>query len=209
MKIIIPARRDSKGLPFKNRKLFKYTASIIPDLYRHLTYVITDDEEIIKACIKYKFNVIERTPEISQDTTSVKSTIEYAIDKAGIKNEDLIVLYLTYPGRTWNHVDRAYLLFKLGRNNSSLLCRKKINTSPFLMLKSEPGSKGSQLFYHDLYRRQDYPECFEISHYICILNSKRINKLNNNMYNINTIYYNIDNVIDVDEQKDLNRFEKR
>ena len=209
MKIIIPARKGSKGFPLKNRKLFKYTANIIPDVFKHLTYVVTDDEVISKESLKYGFNIIDRTPEVSRDVTSTKATIQYAIDEIGIENEDVIVLYLTYPERKWDHVDRAYLMFRLTRNQSSLLCKKKIDTSPFLMLKQEAGDKGSQLFYHDLYRRQDYPTCFEISHYICIFNSNRINNLNNNMYNNNTVYYNIDNVIDVDEKKDLDKFEAR
>ena len=209
MKILIPARRNSKGLPFKNRKLFKYTADIIPDVYRRLTYVITDDEEIIKESIRYGFNTIERTPEVSQDDTSTKATIQYAIDQIGIDHGDIVILYLTYPERKWEDVDKAYLLFKLNRNQSSLLCKKKIKTSPFLMLKEEANNKGSQLFYHDLYRRQEYPDCFEISHYICILNIKSINKLNSNLYNNETIYYNIGDVIDIDGKKDLDRFEGR
>ena len=207
MKIIIPARKGSKGFPLKNRKLFKYTADIIPDVYKHLTYVVTDDEVISKESLKYGFNTIDRAPEVSLDVTSTKATIQYAIDEIGIENEDVIVLYLTYPERNWEHIDRAYLMFRLNRNQSSLLCKKKIDTSPFLMLKQEKGNKGSQLFYHDLYRRQDYPTCFEISHYVCIFNSNRINNLNNNMYNNDTVYYDIDNVIDVDEKKDLDRFE--
>ena len=209
MKIIIPARKGSKGFPLKNRKLFKYTADIIPDVYKHLTYVVTDDEVISKESLKYGFNIIDRTPEVSLDVTSTKATIQYAIDEIGIENEDVIVLYLTYPERKWYHVDNAYLMFRLTRNQSSLLCKKKIDSSPFLMLKQEADGRGSQLFYHDLYRRQDYPTCFEISHYICIFNSNRINNLNNNMYNNNTIYYDIDNVIDVDEKKDLDHFEAK
>jgi hypothetical protein len=112
-------------------------------------------------------------------------------------------------GETWEDIGKAYLSFKLNRNQSSLLCKKKIITSPFLMLKEETNNKGSQLFYHDLYRRQDYPNCFEISHYICIFNIKSINKLNNNMYNNETIYYSIGDVIDIDEKKDLDCFEGR
>ena len=34
MRIVIPAREGSKGLPHKNRKLFKYTADIIPEELR-------------------------------------------------------------------------------------------------------------------------------------------------------------------------------
>jgi len=72
MKIVIPARKGSKGLPFKNRKLFNRTADIIPDDMKGFTYVLTDDAEIIKMAEDYGFNIIVRPYAISQDETSTK-----------------------------------------------------------------------------------------------------------------------------------------
>ena len=46
----IPARKGSKGLKLKNRKLLHYTIDTIPKEYRHLVYISTDDDEIKKAC---------------------------------------------------------------------------------------------------------------------------------------------------------------
>ena len=43
---VIPARKGSKGLPFKNRKLFDITAKTIPDDAKPHTIVSTDDEHI-------------------------------------------------------------------------------------------------------------------------------------------------------------------
>ena len=204
MKIIIPARKDSKGLPFKNRKLFKYTADIVPDHLKKYTYVNTDDCEIINMAEAYGFNVWFRKDELGFDTTSTKEVIVDMMDN--FETSDIFVmLYLTYPERTWEDVMTAYEMFCVN-NVKSLLCKKEIETSPFLMLKEESDNRGSQLFHHDLYRRQDYPKCFEISHYISIFMKTTINNLNNNMYNIDTIYMEIPNdTIDVDTQKDLDR----
>ena len=209
MRIIIPARAGSKGMPFKNRELFKYTADIIPDIMKHKTYVVTDDEEIKFMAIEAGFKALHRPEGLSQDETSTKSVMRYALEKLDVKNETIIMLYLTYPERTWQDVNDAVALFKCN-DISSLLCKKPLKTSPFLMLKSEPGNRGSQLFYHNLYRRQDYPECFEISHFISMFNSSELDKLNNNLYNNDTYFMEIsEKTIDVDEKKDLDRFEER
>ena len=48
MKIVIPARKGSKGVPFKNRKLLNHTLKIIPEFLKKDIIITTDDEEIIK-----------------------------------------------------------------------------------------------------------------------------------------------------------------
>ena len=206
MKIIIPAREGSKGLPHKNRKLFKHTADIIPDELKGDVYVYTDDADIQIMAGQRKFNVINRSLEYASDFISTKDSL---IDCMGdINTEDdevIIMLYLTYPERTWEEVMDAYELYSM-TNAPSLLCKKEIDVSPFLILKREGSFGGSQLFYHDLYRRQDYPDCFEISHYITMFRKETLHGLNNNMYNIDTIYIDIDkNTIDVDTKKDLDK----
>ncbi len=209
MRIIIPARAGSKGLPFKNRKLFKHAANIIPDIMKHKTYVVTDDEEIKKMALTAGFKVLHRPDCLSRDETSTKAVMQHTVEQLNLKNETVVMLYLTYPERTWQDVNNAISTYK-SNDLRSLLCKKSLRTSPFLMLKSEPGNRGSQLFYHNLYRRQDYPECFEISHFISIFNSDELFKLNNNLYSSDTYFMEIsEKTIDVDEKKDLDRFERR
>jgi len=209
MKIVIPARKGSKGLPFKNRMLFNKTADIIPEDMKGFTYVLTDDAEIIKMAEDYGFNIIVRPYTISQDETSTKEAMEYFLNMMMFgPNEDIVMLYLTYPERTWEDVIRAHK-FVWEHNAHSMLCKKELDTSPFLMMKEEDNNKGSQLFYHDLYRRQDYPKCFEISHFISIFRASELNKLNNNLYNRRTMFMEIqNNIIDVDTQHDLDKLDK-
>ena len=209
MRIIIPARKGSKGFPGKNIKLFEYTANSIPDEFRKNVTVLTDDPIISEMSKRWNFECLDRPESVSNDTASTKSLIKWYIDHH-IPSEQMdqfspiVVLYLTYPERAWSEVNRAVSLFE-EMGSTSLLCKKEIETSPFLILKEESDLKGSQLFYHDLYRRQDYPKCFELSHYVCILDPRCINKLNSNLYDRDTIFMEIhSNVIDVDSKKDYN-----
>jgi len=122
------------------------------------------------------------------------------------KNDTIVMLYLTYPERKWKNVINILEHFKQQKARS-LLCAKDVMTHPYMCIYRDK-NRGRQIIKHDLYRRQDYPDCLEISHFLCIFLASEIKKLNKNMYNKDTNYYKIDEVIDVDQQKDLELFQK-
>lgn len=208
MKIIIPARLGSKGFPLKNRHLFKSTADSIPSRLSDEVWVTSDDEEILKMASQYGFNRIERPAFLSQDETSIKDVLSHALELIPHgPNEEIIMLYLTYPQRVWNDILQAYYFYtgycqenKLGA--ASLLCKKEVKSHPYLCM-FEDGLGGKQIINHDLYRRQDYPKCFEISHFISIIRSNRLEELNSNLYSESTVFYQIGDPVDVDYLNDL------
>jgi CMP-N-acetylneuraminic acid synthetase len=149
-------------------------------------------------------NVSVRPDNLAKDETSTKDVIQHHIDNGDIDKKDtIIMLYLTYPERTWSDVERAYTAFTESKSNS-LLCKKDIKgTHPYLYMYGLENNKGGQLVKHNLYRRQDYPLVFEISHYIAIFNVSYINELNNNLYDNETFFLKINDVTDVDTKVDL------
>lgn len=207
MLIVIPARRNSKGLSFKNRKLLDYTLNKIPEDVLQNTYISTDDEEIIRKTEKV-CNIHYRSKQNSQDTSSTLSLMrEFKKDLELEEEKNVVMLYLTYPERTFSEVMKIYDFF-LQKKLKSLLCKKELKISPFLCMYEAEDGRGRQIIKHDLYRRQDYPKCFEISHYVSIFKLSELDKLNNNMYNDETYFYKIEDKVDVDEKKDLERFLK-
>jgi len=203
--ILIPARRDSKGLPFKNRKLLSTTLQTIPDELKNRVVINTNDEFIIQNCMVMGLRYYKRPEIYAVDESSTKSVIVDMIN-SGYLNGNVIMLYLTYPERTWDDILKAYEFF-ITNNSKSLLCKKQIKgTHPYLYMLELDNNMGEQIREHNLYRRQDYPKVFEISHFISIFNTNVINELNNNLYNKETIFYPIDDIIDVDTEKDLNKF---
>lgn len=209
MNIIIPARMGSKGLPFKNRQLFRATADTIPVEQKKKVWVTTDDPEIIRLTAEYGFNLIVRPSDLASDDANIRDVMVHAVEVIELPAAaDVVMLYLTYPQRAWNEIMNAFEYFQKFSEwdaTDSLLCRKQLATSPYLMMLESGWNKvyGTQLIEHDLYRRQDYPVCFEISHYISIFKVAALQKLNKNMYCPSTIFYPISDVIDVDTQKDL------
>lgn len=196
---VIPARKGSKGFPLKNRKMFDYTYDIIPRRLLNNTIVTSDDKEILKKAVGCK--KIERDTWLADDVASTKFVICDVVIKQEMADDDIIImLYLTYPQRTWDDVNKAYDYFQLS-SADSLLCKKEPKTHPYLCVYRD----GTQVVPHDLYRRQDYPAIWEISHFISIFKVSELKFLNNNLYNAKTVYYPIDDVIDVDYEKDFKK----
>ena len=205
---VIPARRDSKGLPFKNRKLLDYTINNIPIELHEKTIVTTNDEKIIEKLSATNINVLRRDEQLCLDDISIKDVMLDVVKKFQMKSNDTIVmLYLTSPDRKFSDIKKI-LGYYYERKIKTLTCCVEPKTHPYLVLFKKENQKGEQVIKHDLYRRQDYPECFEIRHFVCIFQVDEIQKLNSNMYNESTIFYKIDSDIDVDHENDLKEFLK-
>jgi len=205
---IIPARRDSKGLPFKNRKLLDYTINNIPIELHEKTIVTTNDEKIIEKLSATNINILRRDEQLCLDDISIKDVMLDVVKKFQMKSNDTIVmLYLTSPDRKFSNIKKI-LDYYYERKIKTLTCCVEPKTHPYLVLFKKENQKGEQVIKHDLYRRQDYPECFEIRHFVCIFQVDEIQKLNSNMYNESTIFYKIDSDIDVDHENDLKEFLK-
>jgi|JI9StandDraft_1071089.scaffolds.fasta_scaffold56928_3 CMP-N-acetylneuraminic acid synthetase len=210
MKILIPARKGSVGYPNKNRHLFRQTAASIPKDRHQDVWVTSDDPEILKMAAEYEFNIIERPDHLALDTTSIREVVAHALPLMDAEPDTLVLmLYLTYPERTWSDIESAVEYFisfyQLGLTES-LLCKKPVKVHPYLHMYEYglDGIFGRQLVQHDLCRRQDYPPCFEISHFISIFKASQLATLNRNMYCPSTVFYPIcSNIVDVDLESDL------
>tara|TARA_R110002110_G_scaffold234140_4_gene450265 strand:+ start:572 stop:1207 length:636 start_codon:yes stop_codon:yes gene_type:complete len=204
MRIIIPARLGSKGVPFKNRKLLSLTMETIPEKLRLKTIVSTNDPEIVRAVDEQYVGcaIHHRSEESCRDESSMKDCAVEVVEDLQIGHEDVAILYLTYPERTWAQVESAYNWFR-ENSGKSLLCRQETQSHPFLCFYELPNGRGSPLVRHDLHRRQDYPSCFHVRHMISIFKGHELENLNENLYNDDTLFYEIDKTLDVDTEEDI------
>tara|TARA_Y100000817_G_scaffold182192_1_gene142441 strand:- start:10371 stop:11015 length:645 start_codon:yes stop_codon:yes gene_type:complete len=206
---VIPARRDSKGFPFKNRKLLDLTISQIPNELHNKTIVSTNDEEIIHRLESTKINILKRDEKLSHDDVNIRDVMKDVIEKFNINQNDIIVmLYLTSPGRKFSDINKILEFYKEEKVDT-LTCCVEPKTHPYLCLFKNGDGKGKQVIEHDMYRRQDYPECFEVRHFVCVFKAGIIEKLNKNMYNDDTYFYKIEHDVDVDYEYDLQEFLKK
>ena len=102
---IIPARKNSKGVPFKNRALFKKTADLV--IGRDVI-VTTDDDYIERMAEEYRFAVIKRPFSLANDSANIRDVMKHTVDFCGIDKDDTVMmLYLTYPYRKKEDISQA------------------------------------------------------------------------------------------------------
>ena len=198
---IIPARKNSKGFKFKNRFLFEK----LPQELKNESVIVTSDDEVIREINNqsYQFDFIKRPDHLSLDTTSIKPVLQHVVEEKKLSEEDtLVVLYLTYPERTFLDI-KEILKFYHTHNAKSLLCREPLKQHPYLCFFEE-GVNGRRIVDHNLYRRQDYPKCFYGSHFVAIVKAGFLPSVDLNLHSKETIFYDLgERKIDVDNKEDL------
>lgn len=203
MKVIIPARGGSKGLPGKNKTLLPCTLSIIPSQYE--VHVSTDDLSIAEVCNFWGVRIHSRSADTATDKASVLGCLKEWMGSINASPDELVLmLYLTYPQRTWREIQEG-LRFMEECEASSLLCRYEPTDHPYLCFKKQ-GDQGVPVVDHTLYRRQDYPRCFVVSHYITAFKAGELDNLGLNLYNKDTVFFPISKPIDVDTKQDLQSY---
>lgn len=200
---LIPARKGSKGFPFKNRKLFEYTAVTIPRDLRHKVFVSTNDEDIKEQARGYEFNVIDRPEYLAEDISSLKDVMLHFIrTEKPPKDSKIILLFLTYPERTWFDIKNIYNFF-LNKQATSLICAEKVKEHPYLSFYEKEHNKAKLVVDHKMFRRQDYPDCIRQSMFFSCYQVDVVNKLHDLLFEKDTVFYKLkDHKIDVDYMED-------
>ena len=203
---VIPARKGSKRFPFKNRKLVPICLdSLLPEWIPN-TIVSTNDSEIVKICESHNVTTHNRSEKNASDVASMRETMKEVIEDFHIPDEDFVVcLYPTYPERSFqNIIEGMNFIEKTGAE--SMLCKKNVKTHPYVCLVEADNHRATPAVDHDLYRWQDFPNCFQYSHFLIVFRASEVNKLYFQLFNNETVFMDIADVIDVDTLHDFEAF---
>ncbi len=134
----------------------------------------------------------------------MKDVLKHFIEQKSITNKsNVVLLYLTYPERTWSDVERIYSRF-VELDEKSLVCFERVKEHPYLCFYEQPNNKASMIVDHKLYRRQDYPSCIRLSMYVSCYSVPIVNRLHDLMFEDNTYFYELGSKkIDVDYIEDF------
>lgn len=205
---VIPARQESKGIPYKNRKLFTYTAETIPQAHKSQVIVSTDDSVLMSQAREYGFKARKRSQTLAHDTASMKDVLLDLKEHYQLPADDtMVLLYLTYPQRTWDDVQKITTFFH-DNDGTALSCCLDVADHPYLCFTEGEQHTGIPVVAHDYYRRQDYPRCFRLSLFVGIFRVFQLAALNNLLVCKDTIFYKLSkSIIDIDNQIDMINFQ--
>ncbi len=210
---VIPARKNSKSLPFKNRFLFKHTAEfLIKNKLFKKVYVNSDDTHFREISNKYSFEFFKRKKSLAKDSTCIKEVFIDMIDRLKLNNKTFIWLfYIPLVFKNNSHFKNSIKLVE-DNNLKSIMSFKEVETHPmscWYFKKNKP----FQFIKNDICRRQDLTKAYSHHHYICGFNAKYIKKLNNELIFNDTypIFLNKNiskKLIEVDTPEELKKFKK-
>jgi CMP-N,N'-diacetyllegionaminic acid synthase len=215
---MIPARSGSKGLKDKNildlagKPMIAH--SIIPALNCNLidsVYLNSDSEKYLKIGEQFGAIGYKRSENLSSYDTPMKSVIEdfcKYIKQTDNEIDCIVVLYPTYPFRDASDIGDFVQTFRSIGGERSIVGLKVPDTHPCLIYDRLDNGGLEQYISEKctgMYRRQEYPVVYELTHWICVVPIDGISELNSQMINEHTFGYLIGKdkiVVDVDIEKD-------
>ena len=214
---MIPARLGSKGLKNKNILILDdiplLAHSIKPALKCELideVYVNSDSELYLDIGEKYGAKRYLRKNKLADDNASMKPVIKDFNDYLvkNYKNVDcIVILYPTYPFRTAKDLSDTISQFRLLGGRRSIVGMKEPSVHPYLVYTQGKSGAIKPLIDKDMdkfFRRQDFPEAFELTHWTCIIPLNYIDKLNNCLVNSDTYGYMVNKrIVDIDTVDDF------
>ena len=210
---VIPARKNSKSLPNKNRFLFNYTAEFLQNnkLFSKV-YINSDDLYLKDLGKKFGFNFFKRKKQLARDTTCIKDVFVDMNNKLKFSNSTFIWLfYIPLVYKNISDFKKSVKLVEKKKLNS-ICAFKKVTTHPmscWYIKKNKP----IQFIKNDLCRRQDFPAAYSHHHYICGFNIKYLKKLNNELISNDTFPLILNSktsnkLIEVDTPEEYKKFKK-
>lgn len=212
---VIPARKNSKGIKFKNRTFFNLTANFLKKLdFIDSVIVTSDDPIILKKAENNNFKIHKRKKKYAGDKISIKKTLLNLIKEQRLnKNDNLWLFYIPLVNREKKYFHKAYRVTKT-KKFRSLCSFIEIDYAhhPFYCWKYL-NKKVTQYIPNNIFRRQDLPKAYSHFHYLCCFKIEEITKLNDELINNNTrpIFLKndiVENLIEIDTLNDVKRFKK-
>jgi CMP-N-acetylneuraminic acid synthetase len=216
----IPARSGSQGLVNKNianlngQPVIAYSILAAKKCKQIAeVFVSSDSNEYLDIAERYGASLHKRSKVNSTSNVPMLDVIkefdEYYLSLNG-GNPIYLVMYPTYPLRGASHLTKIIEHYKKNSNSSThgLIGIKPMKDNPYLQVDVNDIKGITPVLNPDVnsyYRRQDYPKAWTTTHFACLVSSKYINSVNNQLWSEMTIPYFIDDdlVVDIDNKVDL------
>lgn len=216
---MVPARAGSQGLPDKNVRPLAgkplMAHSIRPALECSMiseTFINSDSDSYLEIG-RAAGAVAHRRPDyLGQSDTTMQAVVAEFIEarrSQGDEFDAVVVLYPTYPFRTPELLEDLLRHYLENPGCHSVIGLKQPDTHPFLCAKRETDGSIRTFVEYDgnkYYRRQDYPECFELTSWAMVISADHVDALNAHMMSPETVGYVVPEtvrIVDIDTDIDF------
>lgn len=184
--VVIPARKGSKGIPGKNKKLLNgkpliaYTIEAALGIFeKEQICISTDDEDIVQLAESYGISVpFLRPAELSTDTAGSQEVLIHAYEFYREKGFDAAVvclLQVTSPFRTTKHIAEATNAYSTDCDMLVSVVESKANPYFNLMEESSEGFLEKSKV-GNFKTRQEAPKVYELNGAIYFINTTSLTK---------------------------------
>jgi len=218
---IIAARKGSKGIPDKNKKLLGGIPLVEWTLKAahgskllDMILLTTDDEEIVRLTKGYRVEApFIRTPELSTDSASmidvISHSINFVISFQNVQIDNIVLLQPTTPFRTSEDIDNAISMFEQSHSDTLVsVCLPSQHPEDFIILNKLEGNRRIKLSAQTPVGRQQYEKVYFINGGIYISSFENFIK-KTSFLNTDTILFEMpkSHSLDIDEPFDLHMAE--
>tara|TARA_Y100000996_G_C22517733_1_gene641111 strand:+ start:510 stop:1124 length:615 start_codon:yes stop_codon:yes gene_type:complete len=183
---VIPARKNSKGYPKKNRIYFNKTIKFIKSIkWFDKVILSSDDDWFKKKCKLNQFDFLKRNKKLSGPKISIKEVFKDIIKKSNYNSNTIFwLIYIPLLPKK----EFLYLIAKKkieSKNIKSLCGFTPALTNPHLTW----GIRNKKIFQYiknNYFRRQDLPKAYTHNHIVCCFKISELKYLNNELLNVNT-----------------------
>ena len=209
---IIPARGNSKSIPFKNivnlcsKPLLNYTIEAAKESKIDDFFVSTESNKISKIAKEAGSKVILRPPELSYDDTPTLPVIEHALEQINDKYDFVVILQPTSPLRNSKHINEALDIFRnSGADSLVSVVEVPHNFEPHSVMKLNRRGFLDNFMTQDkpVYRRQNKKKYYGRNGAAIYIS--KIKNLNKGILSGNILPYFMNSKvsIDIDDKEDL------
>lgn len=216
---LVPARSGSEGIADKNiaplggKPLIAWSIEAglnCPGL--DAVYLSSDSDRYLIIGAEYGAVPFKRDPRFAGNESTMQSVVRNfvaTLEAEGEVLDGVCVLYPTYPFRTGADLDAAVRVFRDAGSDRSVIAMKPPETHPYLCFTVDEQRSVSPFVPYDIdryYRRQQYPDCRELTMWVCLVPARGIDGLNAQMMDARSVAYEVPDhavTLDIDTPRDF------
>lgn len=179
----------------------------------HRRMIVATDQKWAKEHVKnMRVKAMEIDDQISEQKRSYKDVLVDVGSKMNMDPDDeFVTLPLEYPGRTYRNIRSAIQFYRRYDDAKSLLCKQEAKTRPENIFFDRSNDRGEPVMENhggQNWKGREKEEISKHSHFVSIHEVSELPKVNDWLWNEDTVFFPINGVTEITTEEELDQFEE-